>query len=181
MTRRMLQCYVIDIYFSNSCILQTYLNKNRTFCQNTQSDIYDNSMGLNWVRKHGQRNKRWTSKILLLYFAVRPLFQPFVMFSTHTPSIMRFCVLAAFPHFLLFAWIPADELWIRVNYAPFPSFVIFSTHLHFPRLWLWHSPRASYFTRKDWFCKNTQPAPTHFCKIQRKRKESGVEKNELEL
>ena len=88
----------------------------------------------------------------------------------HSLGIMRFCVLAAFPHFLLFAWIPADELWIRVNYAPFPSFVIFSTHLHFHRLW--HSPRASYFTWKDWFCKNTQPIPTHFCKIHREKEET---------
>ena len=109
-------------------------------------------------------------------FAVRPpLFQPFVMFSTHTPSVLcvsvfwlRFPISCCSLEFLRmnyeYRWIMnTGELWIRVNYAPFPSFVIFSTHLHF------HSPSASYFTRKDWFCKNTQPAPTHFCKIQREK------------
>ena len=178
MTWRMLQYYVIDIYFSNSCILQTYLNKNRTFCQNTQSDIYDNSMGLNWVRKHGQRNKRWTSKILLLYFAVRPLFQPFVMFST-LPVLcvsvfwLRFLVSCCSLEFLRMNY---EYGWIMPLSPPLSSLA--HTYIS-PGCGAAFAPHIS--PGKIGFVKIHNPPQPISAKYKGKRKESGVEKNELEL
>ena len=83
MTRLILQCYVSDIYLSNSCIvIQTYLNKNAPSAKMNKATSRIKA-GVYWARKHGQRKERWMSKILLLYFVVRPLlFHPFVMFST---------------------------------------------------------------------------------------------------
>ena len=173
MTRLILQFYVIDIYLSNSCIvIQTYLNKNAPSSKMHKATSRIKA-GVYGARKHGQRKKRWTSKILLLYFAVRPLFQPFVMFST-LPVLcvsvfwLRFPISCCSLEFLRMNY---EYGWIMPLSPPLSSLAhtYISTVLHFHRLW--HSPRASYFTWKDWFCKNTQPAPTHFCKIQREKEE----------
>ena len=182
MTRLILQCYVIDIYLSNSCIvIQTYLNKNAPSSKMHKATSRIKA-GVYGARKHGQRKKRWTSKILLLYFAVRPLFQPFVMFSTHTPSVL--CVSVFWLRFLIsccsleFLRMNYEYGWIMPLSPPLSSLA--HTYIS-PGCGCGTALAPHISPGKIGFVKiHNLPQPIS-AKYKGKRKKWGVEKNELEL